>query len=977
MSNLREQWGERSSPVRRLGALRFVLVAVGTMVPLAMPAVRSAQASQLAAVRPQAVSARSSAGGLLVMGRALGLAGLPGESQPGAQSAAEPPQGGSDGDGSPLLYWGGPVMGTTGATREITVHVIFWEPSGTPSSGDINTQFPGLESLVEQYWGAVAHDTTAGDTSNVYTVESEYSSSSVSGPVKINYAGALVDTDPFPTAANLTCPAGPASGVNSTCYDDLGIGTEVANYTTTRGLPIGTSDLYMVYVAPDANSCIDNAGTECGASEINQSSGVYCAYHSSILEGTTPAADFSNEVVYANMPLEALRSVGCADKSAPSPNSNEFADADLSFSSREANEAISDPFGSSWFDDQGLENGDKCASNYGPSQGLAPNGDAFNQSIDGEDYYTQQEWSNDDINTPNAGCIQGSVGTEPAVPLPGVVNVDRFTGTISGTEPASDFGHTVTVALLRNATTVATTSPATVAADGTWGPVTLSGGHAVGDDRDTVEVCDSVAGCTAAFNGQGSATSGDLRDGALPLSTLSSLVTLSSTPGPDTTVNVTPCVVPGVLTIHVAGTHTLSMPIPSNGAACDTSKDTISFELPFVVAPTDTVTVSDVTAGLHNGDLNATVPVGEVDAAGSAACDADLTAQTVSCTNLVRGAIYTLIDGAQLVSATADGSGMISKPLTVRGGDSVVLTNGSNVVLTTLHVATLRLDVDDASPSYTGGTCQPNEWFGAPAGMQAAPALAVCPSSGQADGVVNDGSEEQFDEASGGVTSLDIPSVADMTPLNGQEVFGSFVAFTDVVIPDGSASPASTTLSLTPFGSTTAVFTSGDTNSEGGATVPALTPGRYNTTWTVTDSNGDTHVSHGMLAIGPGVQGSQGQQGQPGSPGQQGQQGPQGPQGLPGPKPEKVICTLTGRHHNSIKCRIVFAKSAHVAGLLRVSLSRGAHVAAFGHGQLRRGSATVTMRERRVPTSGAWRITLLVSRTNLPAVTVVLALRVR
>ena len=150
---------------------------------------------------------------------------------------------------------------------------------------------------------------------------SQYGGSNISGPVTIAYTpgSAVVDTDPFPTAAAQTCPVPATSGVNSTCYDDLGIGAEVANYTTTHGLPIGMGDLYMVYVAPDANSCIDNAGTQCGASEINQPSGIYCAYHSSILEGQTPAADLSNEVIYANMPLEVLRSVGCNDKSTPSP----------------------------------------------------------------------------------------------------------------------------------------------------------------------------------------------------------------------------------------------------------------------------------------------------------------------------------------------------------------------------------------------------------------------------------------------------------------------------------------------------------------------------------------------------------------------------------------------------------------------------------------------------------------------------------
>jgi hypothetical protein len=968
--------------VRRVRTLRFCLLTAAAL--LALPAAASAAASHRIAAKPQAISARSSSGQLLISGRALGLVRLPGKRQPGAHAGTKSAAGGFDGDGSPVLYWGGPVMGDAeSGVRTVHVHVIFWEPTGTPSSGDINTQFPGLESEVEQYWADVAAASGSGNSTNVYAITSQYGGSNISGPVKIVYDGFSVDSNQFPTAAGQTCPIPVTSGVNDQCYDDLGIGTEVANFVGDSGA--GLQNLYMVYVAPDANSCIDNAGTQCAASEIGQASGVYCAYHSSITDQT------GHTFIYANMPLEVLRSVGCNDQSTPSPNNNHAADAMVGFTSHEANEAITDPFGSSWYDDQGFEVGDKCAYNYGAPQGTH-NGASYNQAIGSDFYYTQQEWSNNDINTPNAGCIQqAGPRTANLLPFPGIVNVDRYSGVIRGQEPTTDAGHTETVKLLRGGTLIATAPAATVQPNGTWGPVILSGGHAVGDDRDEVEVCDSVQGCVT-FSGGGNPNPGNLGDGALPLSTVSSLITLSSTPGPNTTVTVSPCFFPGVLTINIAGTDNLSMPVPTNASACDTSTGTISFQLPFAVGPHDTVTATDVTAGEVNGDLNVAVPVGEVDAAGPASCDADLTAQAVTCTNLVPNAVYSVKDGAQLVPEPADGAGTISVPLTLAGGDSVVLTNSSGVVLTTLHVASLRLAIDDSSPTYTGGVCQPNQWFGTVAGHHGPPALALCPASGSAAGVTNDGSDEQFDEASGGLTSLDIPSVADMTPLNGQEVFGSFAAFTDVLNPDGSPSAAATTLSLTQFGSSTPVFTSVNTNSATGAIIPALPAGQYDTTWTVTDSNGDTHTSHGTLVIEPGVgaqgpqgsqgsQGPQGPQGSPGSqgpqgaPGAQGPQGPRGPHGPPGPKPKKIVCEL--KAHHVIKCHLVFPKSAHVAGLLRLSLSRGAHVAAIGHGLLRRGAITVTMRERRALRSGGWTITLLVPRGHQSAVTMTLALRMR
>ena len=96
----------------------------------------------------------------------------------------------------------------------------------------------------------------------------------------------------------------------------------------------------------------------------------------------------------------------------------------------------------------------------------------------------------------------------------------------------------------------------------------------------------------------------------MPLTAVSELVTLSSQPGPDTTVTLGSCSFLGPFTINVVGSngdgHTLSIPVPSNASACDTSTmpPSISFELPFALTPTDTVTISEMDAGLDNGDLD-------------------------------------------------------------------------------------------------------------------------------------------------------------------------------------------------------------------------------------------------------------------------------------------------------------------------------------------------------------------------------------
>jgi hypothetical protein len=52
-----------------------------------------------------------------------------------------------------------------------------------------------------------------------------------------------------------------------------------------------------------------------------------------------------------------------------------------------------------WYDNQGFENGDKCAWNFGASSG--PAGAKYNQTINSHHYYLQMEWSNK-----TASCVQ-------------------------------------------------------------------------------------------------------------------------------------------------------------------------------------------------------------------------------------------------------------------------------------------------------------------------------------------------------------------------------------------------------------------------------------------------------------------------------------------------------------------------------------------------------------------------------------------
>ena len=81
------------------------------------------------------------------------------------------------------------------------------------------------------------------------------------------------------------------------------------------------------------------------------------------------------------------------------PN-NSDADDTLNVTSHEHREMIEDPSGAGWYDASGNEGADKCAWKFGAVLGSTATG-AYNQIIDGHDYYVQEEWTN-----ARATCVQ-------------------------------------------------------------------------------------------------------------------------------------------------------------------------------------------------------------------------------------------------------------------------------------------------------------------------------------------------------------------------------------------------------------------------------------------------------------------------------------------------------------------------------------------------------------------------------------------
>ena len=306
-------------------------------------------------------------------------------------------------DGTPpLIFHGGSVM-MTPSTSPLTVTPIFWNPSSFPMASS-------YKSLITTYLNAVS--VASGQNTNVFSVLNEYSGNNG----QINYSVALGtsvnDTDALPSSG-CTVASRDRTGIYadgsgySACLDDAQLQAEINSVTAARGLPHNLSHIYVLFLPKHVESCFNAGSTTTSANEctINyEPSAAYCAYHS----------EAASNAVYANMPYPVYASgtgFTCGSEGnfgvVESPNGNPDADVEVSPTSHEINEAITDPDTvTGWYDSSGYENGDECAYVYGPTQGTA--GQLYNQTINGLHFLTQEEFSNNDFAITGGGCVQAA-----------------------------------------------------------------------------------------------------------------------------------------------------------------------------------------------------------------------------------------------------------------------------------------------------------------------------------------------------------------------------------------------------------------------------------------------------------------------------------------------------------------------------------------------------------------------------------------
>ncbi len=737
------------------------------------------------------------------------------------------------GESIPVVYHGGSVM------HGATIHMIFWAPPGYRFDGPPAPGILGYEPLIQRFFSDAVHD--VGTHSNVFSVLPEYPDQGGPGRYAIAYdpsADSIDDADPYPPQSR-QCPS-PAS--LATCLTDHQVQRELDRVIESHDpAGHGLHDLWFVFLPPDVDTCI--AVGQCGTT-------AYAGYHALSNLGRGPT-------IYAVIPdplIEFTPGPGT------DPQGNPEAESAIDTVAHETVEAITNPEGDGWMDPNGFEVADKCENpEDGTPLGFAPDGSPYNQVISGDQFLVQMMWSN-----AHNGCEQRSSSTTSALPTASV-DVPQFSDLVSGSIGSRTGGVSVLIGLIR-ANDLVALGQAETRANGSWGPAPLrsesGSGHAPSDDRDVLVVQYGPGGprpnvITTGAGGNPFTESGwtgwfDLDHGFK--------VGRGS-------VALAPCGQTGVLGLRI-GARAAAPPIEQ----CDTETDAATVRTGALSART-TLTLSSqdnraVTLENPAGALvKLTVPLGEPGSvsalpngqipfqpSGFPSCTADLRAQAVRCFGLGPGAEYSL--GRRRARADSRGQARFAgfmRP--VRGGQVLSLSNQAGRVLTRLHVAHLRVDIEGQQSVVAGGRCQPGDYYGLPLakppisdaiGLGVSGDGTVCPASGSASGL-SVAHISQIDDLSGGLTRTEVPQIQRTTPIDGELVYGPFIAqaHSGLPAPHNSmfATGAPIRLTITPVRSHHPVFHAHNVDIVRGVPVRSLPRGAYVATWILRDANGDTRTT--------------------------------------------------------------------------------------------------------------------------------------
>ncbi len=508
-----------------------------------------------------------------------------------------------------------------------------------------------------------------------------------------------------------------------------------------------------------------------------------------------------------------------------------------------------------------------------------------------------------------------------------------------------------------------TPSAAVSSGDGSWS--TSFPSHAPGDGNDTV-----VVTYPTGTGAPAPATYGSFSFSGFGFDMADGIVNVQGNPDGSLTITVncpgSPCPISAVTgTLNQPGGASTPLSFTFNPGSGQMPGN---YTAPIGSSPgynvSDTLTLTATVPTSTNGSASNLVYTfqGPVRGGGAApTCSADLVTSTVTCSNLVQtfsgggtpSPTYDITDGAvtmHSVPANFQGGQGATASTTFPGGispsDTITLvdhvTGGPTpLVLTTLHVASMRVDLLQFTGEFGSGsnltgatsTCTQALWFYVNPMMGGGGFPLVCPGPGTTTTTIPEDMGggipipvAQTDEFSGGTTSVNVPSIHRTVPSDGDSIAGGvFTAYADVGM--GGADPVA--LQYAPLSNTSACpdnscTSVGNANVAAGVGVGSPTPlaqDRYQASWVLTDAHADTSTLLTQFVIQPantgpagpaGTNGAQGPQGAAGANGANGANGAQGPQGAAGPqgpagKVELVVCksvtTGTGKKKKTVqKC---------------------------------------------------------------------------
>jgi hypothetical protein len=339
----------------------------------------------------------------------------------GRQYGVEPETAeGPIGAATPLSYESGPVVHSNAP------YAIYWDPKSGAYSGE-------WQRLISGFLEAAGAE--SGSLRNVFAVATQYrDSTGANVAYDSTFRGAYTDVDPYPKSANCS-EAEP-------CLTDAQIRTELSNYISTNELPSGLNPasgrtpIYFLFTPPGTTVCLEGSG-ENGHCSIPTSAQPLCSYHSFI----PPGGQLAATVLYAVQPWTAgaVGTVGvaqvsgtdCQDASGTLQEPNQIglgpdgeynaglADLIINEVADETIATTTDPLLTGWRNAgaEGEEVPDKCRNDFlgglltklpgSQTEEHTGAGRAFNQAINGRQYYINDEFDQAAFYAPYPGvrCI--------------------------------------------------------------------------------------------------------------------------------------------------------------------------------------------------------------------------------------------------------------------------------------------------------------------------------------------------------------------------------------------------------------------------------------------------------------------------------------------------------------------------------------------------------------------------------------------